>query len=114
MRKFPTVLNLIKEDNKVILELLLDKDLAYFAGHFPGRPILPGVAQLDLVIRSAKQYLTDFKIVNISIAKFTKILVPDTKVSLSISINKSQLIYKLYDTDGLYASGKINIEELDS
>lgn len=46
-----------REQDKQQLRCLLwvDPQLAYFVGHFPGQPILPGVVQLDWGIQLAAQ-----------------------------------------------------------
>ena len=44
-------------EDGVELRLVLPEWLFYFQGHFPTRPILPGVAQIDWAVRMADRYL---------------------------------------------------------
>ena len=51
----PTQLARQVTSNGVQLLLRLDADLPWFRGHFPGAPLLPGVAQLHLAIHFARE-----------------------------------------------------------
>lgn len=42
-----------EEGRRYVLRLAADDP--YFAGHFPGHPVLPAVAQLDLVLRLIRE-----------------------------------------------------------
>lgn len=39
------------------LQLLLDPQLFWFKGHFPGQPVLPGVAQIHWAVHYAREHL---------------------------------------------------------
>lgn len=45
------------DGNRAELALDFPPDLKYFAGHFPGFPVLPAVAQVDVAIQFAKELL---------------------------------------------------------
>lgn len=60
--------------------VLIPADHPAFVGHFPGNPILPGVALLDIVVTA---YGAD--IFGISIAKFLNIVAPGDTLSIDIS-----------------------------
>ena len=41
----------------MIAELVIPSGGAYFEGHFPGRPILPGILELKLIVDLLKREL---------------------------------------------------------
>nr|WP_305909469.1 AMP-binding protein [Methylomarinum sp. Ch1-1]MDP4522382.1 AMP-binding protein [Methylomarinum sp. Ch1-1] len=55
--KFPQLLHCRRQDNIVTLSLRIQPELAYFDGHFPEQPILPGVAQLAFCEHYGKLFL---------------------------------------------------------
>ena len=67
-------------------DIVFMPDLACFKGHFPGFPILPGVAQLYFLGHFARQAFRDFPDAAVyRRLKFQKIIAPGRKVRLSVS-----------------------------
>ncbi len=54
--KLPVVLSREAAAERVRLELEVPATLAWFAGHFPDHPILPGVAQIGWAISFAREH----------------------------------------------------------
>ncbi|HZX32591.1 MAG TPA: hypothetical protein VFF03_14655 [Rhodocyclaceae bacterium] len=83
----PQVLSVQKETDAVSLELLVSRDLAYFRGHFPGLPILPGVVQVDWAIRFAQDHLgiPADRFVSLKALKFSAPVGPDTRLDLRLN-----------------------------
>jgi 3-hydroxyacyl-[acyl-carrier-protein] dehydratase len=68
-------------------EFRFDPGLALFAGHFPGRPLLPGVLQLELVRLAAERALcARFRIVRVPRAKFTGQVLPGQRIVLEATV----------------------------
>lgn len=54
-------------------------DSPYVSGHFPGRPILPGVAQLALAVETLRPALCE----RLVLARFRRIVTPPARLALS-------------------------------
>lgn len=55
--RLPRITDVRSEGGQVELDLVVEPDLLWFQGHFPGQPILPGVVQLDWALSFACQHL---------------------------------------------------------
>ena len=79
------LVNVNSSAHAVELQLYVAADLLFFAGHFPGFPILPGVAQLKWAVDYANEFLGfDGAIKSIERLKFTYPIQPGMQVTLSI------------------------------
>ncbi len=110
--KYPNVVN--KEpcaNDEILLQLFIAKEISYFTGHFPGTPILAGVAQVDWAIEYAQQYLGVQKqnFSGIKQLKFSQVILPDSTVSLYLFLQENSLAFKYFAGEITYASGKINL-----
>ncbi len=81
----PVVQEISAAPHGMALELALPTALAWFRGHFPGRPILPGVVQLAWVIDFARSHLgLDPEVRQVADLKFQRVIRPGTTVRLEI------------------------------
>ncbi len=76
--------NLKKSDSmQISADIQVPPDSPWFCGHFPGEPILPGIAQLgmvyDAINRSGDQNL---EISNISRVRFKQIVRPNDQLKI--------------------------------
>lgn len=106
----PELLELTRSENGVAVRLRVSPELAYFAGHFPGFAILPGVVQIDWAMRFAQRYLAlpDMPAQTLQV-KFRKPVRPDTEIVLSLRLTAQgrRLGFECRDREGLCASGQI-------
>ncbi|WP_186301526.1 ApeI family dehydratase [Denitromonas halophila] len=89
-------------DTLVHLSITADADLIQFAGHFPGTPILPGVAQVDWAIRFAMQYFSPTgSCQRLDALKFNDRVLPGDRLELTLewSPDKNTLRFA-YTADG--------------
>ncbi|WP_115718767.1 ApeI family dehydratase [Gallaecimonas mangrovi] len=94
------------------LELVLEMDpkLAYFQGHFPELPILPGVAQLDWAARfGAEHFGLTLKSQRMEAVKFQALVVPGLQLHLRLQYDdvKGRLLFSYHSVRGNHASGRI-------
>ncbi|HAH31201.1 MAG TPA: hypothetical protein DCL44_02685 [Elusimicrobia bacterium] len=69
---------------------LFPSELAVFSGHFPGRPIVPGILELEMV-RAVMERFTGaaLRLVSVEKAKFLREVKPGDRILLSLSFTSS-------------------------
>jgi len=82
--------NLKESDTKEIsAEAAVSPESLWFDGHFPGSPILPGIAQLALVSDALQEFARtkggDIAVVEISRVRFRKFIKPDDQLQVKAS-----------------------------
>ena len=71
------------DKNEIEADIHIPPDSPWFRGHFPGEPILPGVAQLGMVIDAIRQARDqDLKVTGVRRVRFKQIIRPDDKLKL--------------------------------
>jgi len=98
----PVILSEVRQGNEVLLDLQVRPDLIYFAGHFPGFPILPGVVQIDWAARFAQSYFPDLPALReLANIKFTAPVGPGAMLRLSLvrdaAQQRVQFVYRMQD-----------------
>jgi 3-hydroxymyristoyl/3-hydroxydecanoyl-(acyl carrier protein) dehydratase len=101
------------EPLKADFEISVPQDLFYLQGHFPERPVLPGVVQIHWAIQLAKQHLNLKPLfAGMEVLKFHRIIEPLTP--LRLTLEKSEETQKLqfsYLSDaGMHSQGRILFE----
>lgn len=95
-------------ENSFSCDLLVDENLAYFEGHFPGEPILPGVVQLAWAIHfGAKLGLDSMRFAGVPRSKFSAVIQPGALVRLTLSRNKESLDFSYESSATTHSSGTI-------
>jgi len=103
-----------KTENTVSLEFSIPGTSPYFDGHFPGFPILPAVAQTELVIRFAARHLgTSIKSLELKRVKFINFVKPDTPLLLKLEKKEKSFSFKITSpkNDIVYSTGTIVLED---
>nr|WP_315592849.1 AMP-binding protein [uncultured Cupriavidus sp.] len=111
-RTLPPVQWLEGDHASATAELDVADDLAVFDGHFPGTPIVPGVAQVDWVMALAPQKLgvpPRDRFARLDTLKFQSVIRPGTKVRMALTWQPDACVlgFRLTSEAGPHASGKI-------
>ncbi|HET7912012.1 MAG TPA: AMP-binding protein [Pseudolabrys sp.] len=99
-----------KSAHRAVFQLTGPSNLLYFDGHFPGQPILPGVVQLDWVIRIGRECFelpAEFRAVRA--LKFRRVIPPNLPFTLELDYrpDTGMLDFKILSDFGNHASGRV-------
>lgn len=76
-------------DNVTVFEFQFSAEDPVFAGHFPGRPILPGVFQLEITRHTAEMVLNcPLAVREIRRAKFQRPILPTEVVRVELDLTE--------------------------
>lgn len=76
-------------DGSTIFEFHFGADAPVFDGHFPGRPILPGVFQLEMIRMAAELVLNcALAVREVRKAKFQRPILPGETVRLALKLSE--------------------------
>ncbi|MDR1277160.1 MAG: AMP-binding protein [Treponema sp.] len=94
----------------VVVELFFPPDCGYFEGHFPSCPLLPGVAQFEIALRTAARYFgTSLYVSRAGRIKFSAPIRPGAVVLLELRHTPDEgiLSFKMTESGGgtLYSAG---------
>jgi len=89
--------------------LYLPLNSVYFKGHFPGRPILPGITQINWAISLLQPLLVVNEIKSLDRVKFMRPIRPDSKISLLLKLSNDdhRFSYRFFDDSGVFSSGQV-------
>ncbi|TDV66049.1 acyl-coenzyme A synthetase/AMP-(fatty) acid ligase [Pseudomonas sp. LP_7_YM] len=99
-----------KEGEELLLELQVPLDLAYFTGHFPGTPILPGVVQVDWAIALGQRLLNlPPRFAGMEVLKFQQLVRPGDRITLALRFDQARgkLYFAYRNGDAACSSGRI-------
>ncbi|MBS7557405.1 AMP-binding protein [Pseudomonas sp. RC4D1] len=109
----PEVLEQVQHADEWQLQLAIPPDLAYFSGHFPQTPVLPGVVQVDWALALGQQLLDlPGRFAGMEVLKFQQLVRPGDRIQLNLRFDvQRQKLYFAFLNDGApCSSGRIILE----
>jgi hypothetical protein len=86
---------------KTILDFSIPGESGYFDGHFPQFPVLPAVAQFELVVRFANRYLcTGLNVKSAKRLKFTAPVLPGYPLRMELQKTGKTIAFTIKSPDG--------------
>lgn len=113
--KGPEVLSQAEVDGELQLQLAVSADLAYFNGHFPQTPVLPGVVQVDWALALGQQLLDrPRQFAGMEVLKFQQLVRPGDPLQLTLRFDAERgKLYFAYSNAGVpCSSGRIVLEAI--
>ncbi|NVZ79989.1 AMP-binding protein, partial [Pseudomonas gingeri] len=111
--KGPEVLAQNETDGEWLLHLAVPPDLAYFSGHFPATPVLPGVVQVDWALELGRERLElPARFAGMEVLKFQQLVRPGDRIELSLRFDpeRSKLHFAFRNASAACSSGRIVLE----
>ncbi|MGA5587810.1 AMP-binding protein [Pseudomonas siliginis] len=108
--KAPEVLEQSASDGEWNLQLSVPPDLAYFSGHFPKAPVLPGVVQVEWALNLGRQLLKlDGAFAGMEVLKFQQLVRPGDEIQLHLRFDaeRGKLYFAYRNDTATCSSGRI-------
>jgi len=115
--KAPEVLEQVETDSEWSLQLSVPPDLAYFSGHFPKAPVLPGVVQVEWALNLGRHLLNlSGKFAGMEVLKFQQLVRPGDEIQLHLRFDRERgKLYFAYRNDtATCSSGRILLGAADA
>ena len=106
----PSVIRESVSGSTAEIVFVVPNDLAYFDGHFPGVPIVPGVVQIKWAIEIARRCLPLAGVfAGMEVVKFHRIMSPDMEVTLLLeySPGTGKLSFSFESGHSRLSSGRV-------
>ncbi|MHA3736225.1 AMP-binding protein [Pseudomonas sp. Eth.TT006] len=115
--KGPEVLEQVESAGEWSLQLAVPADLAYFSGHFPKAPVLPGVVQVEWALKLGQQLLDlPGKFAGMEVLKFQQLVRPGDEIQLHLRFDRerSKLYFAYRNDTATCSSGRIILERVNA
>ncbi|AXJ02878.1 AMP-binding protein [Pseudomonas fluorescens] len=108
--KAPEILEQAETGGEWNLQLSVPPDLAYFSGHFPKAPVLPGVVQVEWALNLGRQLLNlPGEFAGMEVLKFQQLVRPGDEIQLHLRFDpeRGKLYFAYRNDTATCSSGRI-------
>jgi 3-hydroxyacyl-[acyl-carrier-protein] dehydratase len=102
------------EENEISADIRVPSDSPWFEGHFPGEPILPGVAQIGMVFDAIrKAHNQELKVSSARRVRFKRIIRPDDQlkiIAVPLKQETDSYSFRILIQDETVCSGVMTVE----
>lgn len=112
-RTDPVIAHERLDGDECTLRLRIPRELAYFPGHFPQAPVLPGAVQIAWALQFAATRLgASPRCRELEALKFQRLLQPGDAVTLALRLDRARgkLHFTYREGDVAYSSGRLVLE----
>ena len=110
-----------KEPNQIEAEVFVPTDSLWFSGHFPGEPILPGIALINIVwqaiVRDTGKRSEEIRLDKVKRVRFTQPVRPGENLSVLITGGEAgeETLYsfKVVSRENVICSGLIAAKKIN-
>ncbi len=106
----PEVRLLERNESHAHLQLNISVSSPYFEGHFPGSPVLPGIAQIDCVIALGRDlFPLPPRFLRLESVKFQQVIRPGVQLGLKLDFQaeRGTLRFIISSASGDHSSGRV-------
>ncbi len=112
--RLPELIAQERDGDALLLDLFVPANLYYFDGHFPGRPVLPGVVQTHWAVHYGREHFGELgEFAGLEVVKFQQIITANQQLRLRLEYqpDKGKLYFgftsRRGDVDVGHASGRV-------
>lgn len=100
---------------EIIMYTKVLPDSPWFSGHFPGDPILPGIAQVEMALDGIKQLRKkNLKISGLRKVRFKQFIRPNDKIKIKIALREGDALsysFRIMVDEEMACNGILTVEE---
>jgi len=106
------------DSKELCADIQVPPDSPWFLGHFPGEPVLPGIAQLGMVLDAINQSSNqNMRISSVSRVRFKQIIRPNDQLKIIAAPQKDHAesyVFRIMVRGELVCSGVMTLENRSS